>query len=567
MISDYGSILALIVFIAASVWLGTLAQRSVEKGSFLKDYFLGGRGLGAWALALTATVQSGGTFMGFPSLVYNYGWVVALWIGSYMVVPITGFGVLAKRLSQLSRRTGAITVPDLYRERFHSPAVGLVSSLLVLVFISFMMSAQFKAGASLMKVAWAETQLARATRLAKESGSASAVQAEKDAADSVAAIAGEANDDGPAKKKPSVDRLYLVGLCLFGLTVVGYTMIGGFLAAVWTDLFQSIMMFVGVLILLYLTLSRVDGLEAASRVAVSHAGPGFVTGPGGLHEGRQFLTPEMALSYFVVWIFGGMGQPASQVRLMACKDTHTIRRSMVLLSVYNLFIYLPLVVICVVARSLMPDLEHPDEVIPRMTMLVTRDMPGGSLVAGLILAAPFGAVMATVSSFLVIIASGLVRDVYQRMIHPDATELQMKRCTYVAMALMGAICVAVNIWPVDFLQAIIVFCSSGVAAAFFVPALMVAFWRRATAPGMIASMLSGAFVVLALLVLGVFSPDDGLGPKTKFQSYHLLDLEPVVWGVLVSAIGGIGVSLATEPPPAALVSKLFDAEGTVDVPR
>src|SRR5690606_536390 len=141
----FGAITALAIFIVASVWLGALAQRVVKKGSFLQGYLLGNRGLGAWALALTATVQSGGTFMGYPSLVYSYGWAVALWIASYMVVPIMGFGVMAKRLSQLSRRTGAITVPDLFRERFQSPAVGLTSALLIMFFMCFMMVAQFKA--------------------------------------------------------------------------------------------------------------------------------------------------------------------------------------------------------------------------------------------------------------------------------------------------------------------------------------------------------------------------------------------------------------------------------------
>src|SRR5262245_5665870 len=92
------TLICLLIFIAASVWLGTLANRIVKKSSFLQGYFLGNRGLGAWALALTATVQSGGTFMGFPSLVYSHGWVLALWIGSYMVVPITAFGILGKRL-------------------------------------------------------------------------------------------------------------------------------------------------------------------------------------------------------------------------------------------------------------------------------------------------------------------------------------------------------------------------------------------------------------------------------------------------------------------------------------
>jgi SSS family solute:Na+ symporter/sodium/pantothenate symporter len=150
----YGAIAALIVFILASMWIGIIANRATQEGSFLKGFFLGNRGLGAWALALTATVQSGGTFMGFPSLVYTHGWSVALWIASYMVVPITGFGILGKRLAQLSRRTGAITIPDLFRERFGSPNLGLVASLFIMFYMSFMMVAQFKAGALVMKLAW-----------------------------------------------------------------------------------------------------------------------------------------------------------------------------------------------------------------------------------------------------------------------------------------------------------------------------------------------------------------------------------------------------------------------------
>jgi SSS family solute:Na+ symporter/sodium/pantothenate symporter len=126
----------------------------VERSEFIQGYFQGNRGLGAWTIALTATVQSGGTFMGFPSLVYTYGWIVALWIGSYMVVPLTGFGVIGKRIAQISRRTGAVTMPDLFRARYASPAAGLVCSLLIIVFMSIMMIAQFKAGAVVMKIAW-----------------------------------------------------------------------------------------------------------------------------------------------------------------------------------------------------------------------------------------------------------------------------------------------------------------------------------------------------------------------------------------------------------------------------
>src|SRR5262245_10546277 len=242
--AGYGTFAMLALLIGASVWLGTLAQRVVERGSFVKGYFLGNRGLGAWALALTATVQSGGTFMGFPSLVYSHGWIVALWIAGYMVVPITGFSILGKRLAQLSRRTGAITVPDLFRTRFGSPSLGLVASLFILLYMSFMMFAQFKAGGILMKLAWPH-----------------------------AGVFAFAEDAVVA----DVDVVkYRTGLVIFSLIVVGYTMLGGFLAAVWTDLFQSILMFVGVIILLVASLQQAGGLENATRQSLANTGPGFV---------------------------------------------------------------------------------------------------------------------------------------------------------------------------------------------------------------------------------------------------------------------------------------------------
>lgn len=525
----YGTLLALVVVIGASAWLGLLAERAMRHGSFLRGYFLGNRGLGAWALALTATVQSGGTFMGFPSLIYSHGWVVALWIASYMVVPITGFGLLGKRLAQLSRRTGAITVPDLLRERFGVPAVGLVASLLIMFFMLFSMIAQFKAGALLVKLAWPDSGLL--------------------------ALSDEA---GPA----SFDRAYYAGLAIFSVTVVGYTLFGGFLASVWTDLFQSVLMLIGVVILLALALPAAGGLEQATLAAVEHTGPNFAFGPGYSADGRQFLTGGLAVSFFFVWIFGGIGSPAGLVRIMACKDAPTIRRSMILLALYNSLIYLPLVAICVCGRALLPELPvgKTDEIIPRLAIGATQGWTGGSLISGLILSAPFGAVMATVSTYLVVIASGLVRDVYQQFLRPAANSVELRRVTYTVMILLGVVCVVAVISPPNYLQALVVFSSTGQAAAFVAPALMVLYWRRATAWGALAAMLVGSGVVLGLYVPGwMSSVDPMIGNATKFRPYFLLGFEPVVWGVLASVLAGIGVSLATRPPEPERVAWLFDA--------
>jgi len=639
-----GTLVALILFIVASGFIGVLANRATREGSFLKGFFLGNRGLGAWALALTATVQSGGTFMGFPSLVYTHGWIVALWIGSYMVVPITGFGIIGKRLAQLSRRLGAITIPDFFRERFGSSALGLIASLAILFYMSFMMVAQFKAGALVMKLSWPgsgslalsedfsnlELKAEHRTRLAKAKipeavlTKLEALEGQKftdknQLAEKLKEVLSE--DELKTYKvkiiseASPIDWLYFAGLAVFTLTVVGYTMAGGFLAAVWTDLFQSVMMFIGVMLLLFLSLYRIGNYEAPAKVsttagvvspaetvangdavkakpssggfhpirslekasiqAVENTGPGYIYGPGydPNGTGRAFLPLSLAISFFVLWVFSGLSSPAGMVRIMACDSTQTLRRSIFLLSIYNCCIYIPLIMIVICGRTFYPNLgTSSDEIVPRMALAMTTDLPISSFWAGLILAAPFGAIMATVSSYLVVISSGLVRDVYQRFINPHATEHQLRLMSYLAMIVVGLIAVASNIKPVNYLQALVVFSSTGTACTFLIPALMSAYWRRASVPGVLAAMVTGAGTALFLYVMG-FVPmipeslglsENGLiGQVTDFRPYYLFGFDPIVWGLGVSAIAGVGVSLMTRPPNAELISKLFDAQPAV----
>lgn len=568
--AGYGTMFILVLFILGSVWIGVMANRATSKGGFMKGFFLGNRGLGAWALALTATVQSGGTFMGFPSLVYKHGWIVGLWIASYMVVPITGFGIIGKRLAHLSRRTGAITVPDLFRTRFNSPAVGLTCTIFLLLYMSFLMFAQFKAGAIVMQLAWPDT-----TELSlSEDGPAPPAPGES---------TGEENDVSPPTDPPTTaDTVsasettygfnvlgfriacsrYQIGLLIFTITVVGYTLIGGFLGAVWTDLFQSLLMFVGVMILLSASLTAAGGLENATLTSLKNTGPGFVTGPGysAGNDASDFLPLSLAISFFIIWIWGGVGTPAGLVRLMASQDTAVIRKSIYLLSLYNMGIYMPLIVICVCGRALIPDLEKTDEIIPRLALMTTSTWRGGSIIAGLILAAPFGAVMATVSSYLVVLSSAVVRDIYQRFGNPKADRNHLRLAAWATMIFAGVLSVVINWNPVKFLQAFIVFSTSGAAATFLIPAIMACYWRRANSSGVLTSMLSGAITVLLLYTIGIAEliPQAPIGAQTSFRPFFLLGYDPLIWGLLISIVSGVIVTLITEPPDEELVSRMFD---------
>ena len=520
------TLVALVIFTLVSLGLGVVANLVArKKAGFLRKYFLGNRSLGAFAVALTAAVMSGGTFMGFPSLVYKFGWVVALWIASYMVAPLTVLGVLGKRIGQLSRKTGAITLPDLFRERFGSPALGLATSLLIMFFLTCNLIPQFKAGGLIMKIVL-------------PSEAATLV----------------VSDDLAAK----VDAGYYVGLTIFALTVVAYTTYGGFLAAIWTDVFQSLIMAVGVVILFPLAMMASGGLARATEAGMAQAGSGFAFGPG---AGRDFHPIGLAISYFFMWAITGMGQPSTMVRLMAFRDSRTLRYSILYLTVYNLMIYVPLIFIFVAARSILPNLTSSDEVMPSLVIHLANPY-----IAGLILAAPYGAVMSTVSGFLLIIASGMVRDVYQRFLRPAASEREIERASYAATVLVGVAVTLMALRPPVYLQLIIVFSGSGMASAFLMPALLGAFWRRATRQGALAAMLVGAGMTLGLYLAGYLRfqlnyPDQGIGPGGgAFVPYYLLGFDPCVWGLSSSLLAGVIVSLLSPPPDPARVALLFDAQ-------
>ncbi len=563
--ADHGFIvlIVLLLFLAASVVLGTIAQRSLEKKKFLEGFLLGNRGLGAWTLALTATVQSGGTFMGVPSLVYSNGWIVALWISSYMVVPLTGFAMIGKRVAQLSRRTGALTVPDFFRERFADARVGVVASLMIIFFLSFTMFAQFKAGATIMKLAW------------PGSGVMSFSEEIVDGAPKVAA------------EKKSIDYKYYIGLTVFAVTVVGYTMIGGFLASVWTDLFQSVLMVIGVVILLCLAIPAAGGLQKATEAGIAATGPGFAFGPGFNPTGREFLTPGLALSMFFLWIYSGFASPASMIRVMAAHNTEVIRKSIALLSFYNCLIYIPIIIIAICGRAIFPNMEKPDEIIPTLAMHLTQKIPGGSLITALILTAPFGAIMASVSCFVLVIASGLVQDLYIRFFRPDASDREIRRATRGAMVIVGVVGIIAVLNPPAYLQALIVFSGSAGAAAFVTPAFMACYWRRGTAAGVLAAMLVGFGSNLLLNATGwahnwaiaankaaiangvtptgwaawfehTLGPDMMIGVDTAFRPYFLGGIDPMLWGMLASAIAGIAVSLVTRPPSEEHLQRIYD---------
>jgi len=200
---------------------------------------------------------------------------------------------------------------------------------------------------------------------------------------------------------------------------------------------------------------------------------------------------------------------------------------MVMVAFYFGMIYFPLVLIFTCARVLLPGMEiHPDRIMPEMAAVLTENA-GVPWLAGLLVAAPFAAVMSSVDSFLLLVSSGVVRDVYQESINPRASEKQVKRLSYWVTVVVGILGVLAVLHPPQFLQNLIVFASAGLGACFLMPMIFALYWPRTTAGGMVAGMIGGGTVILILYLVGRIV-------NGKFGEYLLLGLHPFVWSVFVS---------------------------------
>ena len=633
-----GSNAGLVTFVLYMIGVFALAvvsSRMLKRRRFLSEYFLGSRGLGMWAFALTfaATSASGGSFMGFPSKIYTHGWVLALWIASYMMVPVLTMGLLGKRLNQVARQSGAITVPDVLRNRFENAGIGGLATGLIVFFMAFNLVAQFKAGALMLSTLLDGVPLFQWGRI--ETG---------------ALIEGWPVLGG-------VEPGYLLCLVSFAVAVIVYTTYGGFRAVVWTDVLQGVVMLVGVLIMLPLALWHVGGLGRATdrmaemtpprertaelriakpqtkdlavpfgtwieqpaepgqprrvfrtaRQVVFRAGrvraefvqdgvtrtdvpvleittPGevariqplalavpvgvrvlatdeyafgagragsYVSGPGPSPvDPSGFLPLGLAVSFFCMWTFAGAGQPGNMVRLMAFRDSQTLRRGIITVVFYYSLIYFPLVVIFCCARVVLPGMEiEADRIMPAMAEHLAT-AAGWPWLTGLLVAAPFAAVMSTVDSFLLMTSSALIRDVYHRHLNPGADEATLRRLTYLVTLLIGLGALAGALNPPAYLQDIIIYTGSGLASCFLVPVGLALYWSRTNAAGATAGMLAGFVSHLALYGVG-FVAHGG------FQAVCIAGLDPLIPATAVSLAAAVGVTLVTAPPPESLVRRFF----------
>lgn len=441
----------MMAMLAVSIYLRNAAAKK-SSGNFLNEYFTGSRSLGGFVLAMTtvATYSSVSSFVGGPGQAWDigFGWI-------YMsVVQVTALflvlGILGKKMAIVSRKIDAVTVIDVIRHRYQSDLLANLSAIIIVLFFSATMVAQFVGGAKLFE-----------------------------------AVTGYS---------------YVVGLVVFGLVVVVYTAVGGFRGVAVTDALCAIAMLVGMFILLVGILQAGGGYEAIMEQITVRRPELLEPLSGGNMPYTLYISQWMLVGIFTV------GLPQSVVRCITYKDTKSLHRAIIIGTVVNGAMNIGMNFIGVLSQGILTEdlAAYGNSVDNIMPLAIVRSL--SPLVAGITIIGPIAASISTISSLLLTATSSIIKDVYmyekekrQQKISEKKTSMLSQLCTLV----LGLIIFFISINPPDVIWKINMFAFGGLETAFFWVFILGMFWKKANKTGAIWAMAGGTVVYCLTMLMGI----------------------------------------------------------------
>ena len=431
-----------IVYFVIVAGIATWAARRTRSAT---DFFVAGAGVGLWTLAIAkmAATLSGFAFIGGPGLVYTIG------IGAvFIILPgalsnALGAWVLAKKMRLLGEARGLFTVPDAIGARYRSPLAQGMAAVAVLVAV----------------VGYIATNLLALGLV-------------------IDAIFGTGV---PA------------GIWIGTAVILAYSVAGGILAGIYTDVFQGSVMALASTVVFAYALRSGGGMSHISHT-IMRADAAFL-GPWGK------IGPIAAISFFFVFGVGSLGQPHVVHKFYMLRDPRQLKWYPLLMTVALAVTQLLYVSVGIAMRALvtdgsLPALARADAATPTFLLHYTP-----TLVAGLVFSGVAAAIMATVNSFMSVGAAALTHDLPVALGRRVSDELRWGRLTTVALALVAAAVAQASGMLVAFLGIF----GWGLFASTIVPALAIGLnWAGATKQGAIASIATGLGVTLIGETLGYF---------------------------------------------------------------
>jgi sodium/proline symporter len=428
------------------------------------------------ALSAVVSGRSAWLLLGVTGMAYATGASALCAVSGYTVAEAILFFTVARRLRSFAGAHDCITLPDFFATRFgdRDGRLRLTLAVVILVFMVSYVSAQFAGGG---KAIGASFGLSMNT-----------------------------------------------GVLLTALIVLAYTMVGGFLAVSLTDTLQAFFMLFGLLVLPAVAVTEAGGWGAVASQLTAHD--------------PSFLDPlALGFGVFLGLVGIGLGSPGNPhiiVRYMSIAEPRQLVSAGVIGTFWNIVMGAGAVLVGLVGRVFVPDVSMLPAADTESLYPVLAQQHLHPVLFGIVVASIFAALMSTADSQLLVAASALVRDFYQKVVKAgqevsDRTLVFHSRIVVAVLALvalvLGAVAEQLVFW-------LVLFAWAGLGAALGPTTLLALYWKRTTRAGIFAGLLSGTLTTFVWY----------LTPALKARLYELIP------AFLVSLLATVVVSLWTRPP-------------------
>jgi len=458
---------SVIVYLIFCVVVGLWAMRRTRSAN---DFFVAGRSLGpiVVSLALFSSTLSGFGFVGGPGLVYSMGmsslWMVITSALGYAV----GFFLVAKRIRMIAELRDTLSLPDLVAARYNSETVRFMMAGTIVLGVMGYLATQILAMALVLKAILAGTSMFAEVSL-------------------------------------------VTCVILSSAVLIFYCVTGGIIASVYTDVVQGgIMMSAGVLILIAASNVFEGGIQQASEIIMSNDSEAIMPfGTAGI---------IVCLGWFFVFGLGLAGQPHLITKMMMNRRIRDFRVILPLSTIAYVLAALLWISIGVVMRAAVvsgdiPPLEAADAASPTFLAFFAHPLLAGVVFAGL-----FAAIMSTSDAFLNIGAAALVHDMPRAVRGRSVSnELLWARIATVILSVVAAVFALYSYYQNDRLVALLGAFGWSTFAAAIVPVVVIGLnWKRANAFGAIAAIAISLVINFSFEIFSVRLPYGISGPFVAF---------------------------------------------------
>ncbi|WP_138430902.1 sodium/proline symporter [Fodinibius saliphilus] len=438
-VNEY-AVAAFVGYLLILLGIGIYSSRFSSEG--ISEFFIGGRKMNRFVIALSAVVsgRSAWLLVGVTGMAYSQG-ASAVWaVVGYVTVELFLFLYYARRLRNFSETYNCITVPDFFAERFNDKN-GSLRIALVVVFLIFMVSyvsAQFVAGGKAFASSFGITQAS--------------------------------------------------GIYISAAIIMVYTVLGGFLAVSLTDMFQAIFMIFALVVLPFIAIWEAGGLQ----LVLSE----LITMEVGLVD--PFAVTMGGLFGFLGIGLGSPGNPHILSRYMAIDDAKQLRWSAIVGTIWNVVMGWGALFIGLAGRIYFPEVEMLPVADTENLYPALAQEHLSPVLFGIVIASIFAAIMSTADSQLLVAASAVVRDIYDRIIKKGKDIPQKKLVLYsrIIVVLLVGIALIFSLLAKELVFWLVLFAWAGLGAAIGPTSILALYWKGTTKAGVFAGLFTGTSVTV-----------------------------------------------------------------------